>query len=84
MRRKLNGCLRTLDLYKDFSKTFGFQEYYEQYHQNEFVYIGLEPNPSIPITGYDVFVSSSIHFYKDDKSVDENVVTFRKMEKIIH
>ncbi len=66
------------DFYKDFSKTFGFQEYYEQDHQNEFVYIGLEPNPSIPITGYDVFVSSSIHFYKDDKSVDENVVTFEK------
>lgn len=70
------------DYYEDFSKTFGFQEYYEQDDRNEFVYVALEPDTSIPITGYDAFVRSSIYFYENDKNDDENVVTFEKNGEI--
>ena len=67
---------KDFNYYEDFSKTFGFQEYYSKPDQNEFVYVSLEPNTSIPITGYDVFIVSNVYSNPHEKNVDENVITF--------
>ena len=57
---------KDFDYYEDFSDTFGFVEYYESDRMNESVYVSLEPNTTIGITGYDTFVYSNIYSYEND------------------
>ena len=73
---ELEWLPKDFNYYEDFSKTFGFQEYYSKPDQNEFVYVTLEPNTSISITNYDAFIVSSVYSNPHGKTDDENVITF--------
>ena len=57
-------------------------EYYESDKLNESVYVSLESNISISITGYDTFVYSNIYYYSNEPANkannEENLVTFEK------
>ena len=80
--KELAWLPKDFDYYEDFSDTFGFMEYYESDKLNESVYVSLEPNTSISITGYDTFVYSNIYFYSNEPANkannEENLVTFEK------
>ena len=80
--KELAWLPKDFDYYEDFSDTFGFREYYESDKLNESVYVSLEPNTSISITGYDTFVYSNIYFYSNEPANkannEENLVTFEK------
>ncbi|WP_338471497.1 DUF4153 domain-containing protein [Niallia sp. XMNu-256] len=76
--KEIEWLPKDFNFYEDFSETFGFKEYYGRDENNEYVYVSLEPNVSIPITGYDVFVNSNIYFYHNEKNTDDNVVSFDK------
>ena len=70
--KELAWLPKDFDYYEDFSDTFGFMEYYESDKLNESVYVSLEPNTSISITGYDTFVYSNIYYYSNEPANKAN------------
>lgn len=64
------------DYYQDFHDTFGFNEYYGEEQMHEGVYIGIDTETPISITGYDTLIFSNIYAMKDSK--DSKVTTFEK------
>ena len=82
--KELEWLPQDFDYYKDFSDTFGFMEYYESDNMTESVYVSLEPDTSISITGYDTFIYSNIYSYHDERinkgNNEESLVAFEKGE----
>ncbi|WP_428910568.1 DUF4153 domain-containing protein [Niallia sp. Krafla_26] len=74
--KELEWLPEDFNYYEDFSNTFGFQEYYGQQKEKDFVYVSLDPNTAIPITGYDVLINSNIYFYPNEKNIDVHDIKF--------
>ena len=55
------------DLYNDFHDTFGFHEYEPPRNTNESVYLSIEQQVPINISGYDTFLYSNVYFPGDNK-----------------
>ncbi|MCQ6277425.1 DUF4153 domain-containing protein [Bacillus sp. V3B] len=50
------------NFYNDFYDTFGFHEYEQPRNRNQSVYVSLEEQMAIDISGYDTFLYSNIYF----------------------
>jgi hypothetical protein len=69
--KKIDWLPDNFESYRDFEKTFGFQEYYVEPDFNEAVYLALEQPTQINIKGNDTFVQTDI--YLNNQSNDEKI-----------
>jgi hypothetical protein len=61
------------DLYNDFYDTFGFHEYEQPGNTNQSVYVSIEQQVPINISGYDTFIYSNIYFPRDKEDENEKI-----------
>lgn len=77
MDYELDFLPKDFDLYKDFSKTFGFEEYRDPSDVNqEYIFVSLPQPTAIHIDGYDTMVQLS--FYSNQDGIEEEAVDFEK------
>lgn len=70
---------KDFDLYQDFYDTFGFYRYEEGPHRYESIYLNLNPQSPIDISGYQTFVVAN--FYMQDDKMDPTICSFESNGK---
>lgn len=66
--KKITWLPADFDMYEDFYKTFGFNEYEVPENYNQPVYLGLEQKTPIDITDYDSFVYFHVNISADSNA----------------
>lgn len=66
-------------IYEDFKKTFGFNQYESPGDFNQGVYLGLEHQIPIDVTGYDSFVYFNVHIPGDN--ITDKICDIKKSGK---
>lgn len=69
-------------LYRDFYTTFGFYRYEENIYRQDNIYMSLNRESPINISGYDTLLVTDFYFGKDNQNSSNKLCTFEKSGKI--
>ena len=72
---------KDFNLYSDFYDTFGFYRYEESMYRQESVYMSLNQQSPITISGYDTLVVVNFYFEKDNPDSSNKLCDFKKSGK---
>jgi hypothetical protein len=68
-------------IYNDFYNTFGFYRYEENMFNQEAIYMSLNQQSPIMVSGYDALVVANFYFEKDIPNPDNKLCDFKKEGK---
>ncbi|ROR27225.1 uncharacterized protein DUF4153 [Mobilisporobacter senegalensis] len=77
---KVSWLPKDYDYYSDFYKTFGFNQYEQTEEVNQYVYLNLNMEDPIDISGYDFFIPHYVYISNYDKK-EEEISKFEKSNK---